>query len=496
MQYAHPACHLPSPTTPDSRRISPQSDGTPHPQDSHSTDTPTCTLERAYDYSGGPGRGVRLMVTAASQWLHATTGRIATCAHSWMQAVHWVGGSGLYTPSRKQGPKWGPTTIAIAQEIAALTVCRPGIAYLMRKLKLGERTVQYHLAMLREAGLLVYRVKGTRLSQQPNQASVFERVIPLEFDEALGIRTTGEGVQRRPVGIAEEGRKLIGKLSKKAARKIRKTSPKRSSKAASSGRARCTPMEGGTSASSSAADTHSPPETELASGEAKSPTQKKPNRGPKKLNKVGRRFQLARQLIAQVPWLGKASVPRIAWIVRHVADAGWTALEVQAVAEYEPLTADQVRRPSGILAHRLGNFHNLYTTPERRRTAVEAWQESRATEQARHRGYGELADYHGPAKVSVQDLMNEAVARTQQIAHGPADDEDGFVIDATSPETVPLEALDRDLVKHMRAEAAKDPAVILSALETGMSEEDACRLFTKWLVHQALAANRALTPAF
>jgi DNA-binding transcriptional ArsR family regulator len=431
------------------------------------------------------------MVNAASQWLHATTGRIATCPHSWMQAVHWVGGSGLYTPSRKHGPKWGPTTIAIAQEIAALTVCRPGIAYLMRKLKLSERTVQYHLAMLREAGLLVYRVKGTRLSLQPNQASVFERVIPLEFDEALGIRTNGEGVQRRPVGIAEEGRTLIGKLSKKAARKIRKTSPKRSSKAPSPGRGRCTPMQGGTSASSSAADTHSPPEAELASGEAKSPTQKKSNRGPRTLNKVGRRFQLARQLIAQVPWLGKSSVPRIAWIVRHVADAGWTALEVQAVAEYEPLTADQVRRPSGILAHRLGNFHNLYTTPERRRTAVEAWQESRAAEQARHRGYDDVGN--GPKSLAARRAMDEAftvirdrlAADTEPVDCGP----------------LAIEDLSRDEITAMRLDAMKDHGLIFAAIDL-IGEQDTRRLYTHRLVDQALALqaiaarNATYAPAF
>jgi hypothetical protein len=260
-------------------------------------------------------------------------------------------------------------------------------------------------------------------------------------------------------------------------------------------------MQGGTSASSPTALTHSPPETELASGSHQSPTPKKPASSPRKqktLNKVGRRYQLARELITLVPWLGRASAPRIAWIVRHVADAGWTALEVQAAAEQFPIAADEARRPSGLLAHRLASCHLLYTTPGRRKVLVQGWQESRTAEQARHTGYDELANADRlPTQVSVQALMNEAAARTQQIARGPVnDDEDGFVIDTENPETVSLEALDRDLVKHMRAEAAKDPAVILAALQTGMSEQDACRLFTKWLVHKALAADRALTPAF
>lgn len=426
---------------------------------------------------------------AAHQWLASTAGRITTCAHSWMQAVHWVAGSGLYRPARQHGPKWGPTTLLIAQEISKLSVCRPGIDYLMRKLELSERTVQYHLGMLREAGLLVYRVKGTRASGQPNQASVFERVIPVEFDTALGIRTVGEGVQRRPVGIAEEGRTLIGKLAKKAARKTRR--PRR--KPSLSRGSRCTPMQGGTSASSSAGNTYSPPESKLASGEAKSPTQKKSNRGPKKLNKIGRRYQLAKELIQLVPWLKGASVPRIAWIVRDCADAGWTALEVQAIAEQEsPIVAAKVRRPSGLLADRLGSLHLLFTTPERRQTAVQAWQDSRVQEQARHADaeFNDLGE--GPKSLAARRAMDEAFAAIQ----------DRLAADTTPVGASPLalEDLTPDEINAMRADAQADPDLISSAIEL-LGERDARRLYTSRLVDQALAlksiaARRTLAPAF
>ncbi|WP_234427269.1 ArsR/SmtB family transcription factor, partial [Streptomyces capuensis] len=261
-----------------------------------------------FEYSGGHGRG-GIRVDAAHQWISTTAGRIAPDPYSWMQAIHWVGGSGLYTPSRTHGPKWGETTVRIAQEMSALKECRPGVAYLARKLGLSERTVQYHLDMLREAGLLVYRVKGSRITGTVRQASEFERVIPVEFDTALGIRTVGEGVQRRPVGIAAEHRGTIGKLAKKAARKVRR---KRSRKS-SSARSRCTPMQGGTSASSPTGLTHSPSESKLASGQDDSPTPKKPKRAKRTLNRVGRRYQLARELIQQIGWLTGASVPRIAW---------------------------------------------------------------------------------------------------------------------------------------------------------------------------------------
>lgn len=458
------------------------------------THTPTTKTEHLIDYSDGPGRGVSLLVTAASQWLHATTGRIATCAHSWMQAVHWVAGSGLYTPSRAHGPKWGPTTLAIAQEIAALKECRPGVAYLARTLKVAERTVQYHLGMLREAGLLVYRSKGTRIQGVGGRASEFERIIPTAFDTAFGIRTVGEGATRRPVGAAPEHRTLLGKLAKKATRKARRR-PRRTR---SRGQGRCTPMQGGTSTVSSTALTHLPSEAELASGEAESRPKKEASRGPKKLNKVGRRYQLARELKQMVPWLNRAAVPRLAWIVRHVADAGWTVLEVQAAAEQMPVSADDARRPSGLLAYRLASCHLLYNTPDRRQSLRMAWQESLANEEARHTGYDGLttATRHATA-ADVQALVTEAFRRVDQIATGPIDDSACFEInveDGTPP--LDLADLDPTWIRQVRKDAAEDLSSITSALAVGMSERDARQLYTNWLVDQALAAERTAIPAY
>ncbi|NUS82750.1 MAG: helix-turn-helix transcriptional regulator [Streptomyces sp.] len=433
---------------------------------------------------------------AHSQWLHATGGRIATCAHSWMQAVHWVAGSGLYTPSRSNGPKFGPTTIAIAQEIAALTECRPGVDYLARKLKVAERTVQYHLGMLREAGLLVYRSKGTRISGVGGRASVFERIIPVAFDTALGIRTAGEGATRRPVGAAPEHRSVLGKLAKKAARKVRR----RRVRKPVSGRGRCTPMQGGTSAFSPTALTSFPSESKLASGQSESTTGKSSKRAPRKLNKVGRRHQLARELKQMVPWLSKASVPRLAWIVRHCADAGWTALEVQAAAEQEPVSADDARRPSGLLAWRLAGCHQLYNTPERRKTMVQAWQESRSAEQARHTGYDNFTGTdRRPVSVNVRQLIAEAFRRVDAIASGPVVDDECFEIsveDGTPP--LNLADLDPTWVQQVRKDAAADLSSITAALDAGLCEQDARRLYTNWFVDQALAAQRRaeLTPAF
>jgi hypothetical protein len=422
-------------------------------------------------------------VLAASQWLNTTAGRITTDPYSWMQAVHWVGGSGLYTPTSTHSPKWGPTTVLIAQELSALTECRPGIDYLARKLKCSARTVKYHLGMLREAGLLVYRSKGTRITGGVRQASVYERVIPVEFDEALGIRTIGEGLERRPVGIAEEGRKLIGKLAKKASRKVRR----RHTKTPVSGRGRCTPMQGGTSTSSPTAISTSPSETKLASGSTRRPTQKKTNRGPQKLNTIGRRYQLAAELITNVPWLQRASAARISWIARHCADAGWTWQEVQAAAEeHSPIDPAEARRPSGLLAHRLKGVHVLYANPAARRLMVTAWEDSRAQEHFRHAGYDQAA-----SPVAVTDTALEAMRTINAVLRPAAPSTE----DCTEHEagSLDIETLTRAEVLEHRAFAAADPEYVTTMMLV-LGDVDTRRLLTHRIVDQALTLLRLNTP--
>ncbi|MGW2863352.1 helix-turn-helix domain-containing protein [Streptomyces sp. NPDC001205] len=416
---------------------------------------------------------------AAHQWVGTTTGRIATCPYSWMQSVHWVAGSGLYTPSRQHGPKWGPTTVQLAQELSALTECRPSVAYLARKLELSERTVQYHLDMLREAGLLAYRSKGTRVSGVGRQASHYERIIPAAFDTALGIRTvqpTGApAVERRPVGIAEEGRTLIARLARKAARKMRR---KRSR-----GKARCTPMQVGTSGPSSTGINSLPSESKLDDGKPESPTNKQQRRP---VNLVGRRHQLAGELITAVPWLSGASSERIAWVVQHVADAGWTCLQVQAFLALGG-TPDEARRPSGLLAHRLKGAHQLWGTPDKRNRGVQAWQDSMLSRKETSRGDG-VAAWGGPARVSVQRIMAQAIARLTQL-----EDQAAAVVDCTSePAVDPLEGLTREEIVDMRAAAMRDRGLILTAVDLA-GEDYARRLYTNRLVDQALTAYAPTT---
>lgn len=370
-----------------------------------------------------------LWVPTEQQWLSTTSGRVALDGYSWLQAVHWVAGSGLYEPRRHRshGPRsFGRTTIRVAQELAQLSPCRPGIEYLVRRTGLSERSVEYHLGMLREAGLLAYIVRGTRVRGQSAQASEFARVIPAEFDAALGMRTVlrdedAPAYTRAPSGIAESGRKLMAKLGRKASRKVRRTRARPSSNAPArgvrqvtnqagvtgvSGEARCTPMQVGSSTASPAGTTSFPPENKLASGKSTSHPPKRTKRGRRRLNGVGRRFQLAGELIRRVPWLSRAAVPRIAWILREVSDAGWTADEVIALLDCGD-APERVHRPSGFLSKRLSGAVALWPTAEGRARAVHEYRDSRRAEQARHQEWE--GNWQTPRNRSVRRLVEEAI---------------------------------------------------------------------------------------
>ena len=459
MPYAVPACQLEHAQTPETRQKSCAEQGT------------QC-----------------LHVAPACQWISTTTGRIALDGHSWLTAVHWAADpkTKRYTPTRTHGPRaMNVTTLLIAQEIANLKECRPGIAYLARKLKVSERTVEYHLGMLREAGLLAYRSKGGRVAQGRDEASVYERIIPAAFDEHLGIRTAGEGVQRRPIGASVDHRKTIGKLAKKAARKVRR--PRRRTPV--SGGTRCTLMKGGSSGSSSTGCSIPPSETGLASGDHSLPTPKKATSRPRKLNRVGRRYQLAQELITNVPWLSRASTPRIAWIARHCADAGWQWQEVQAAAEERgPVGEVDSHRPSGLLAYRLKGVHQLYASPTARHLMFTAWEDSRLREHIRHEGWNTPAFIPAQATDAAAAAMGHI--RTVLAAPAPADMEGATEHPAGD---VDIEALTRDEVLEHREFAAADPTYVQNLLE-GLGDRDTRRLLTHRIVDQALTLLRLNTP--
>ncbi|MFJ1742646.1 winged helix-turn-helix domain-containing protein [Streptomyces microflavus] len=430
-------------------------------------------------------------VPLADQWIATTGGRIAPNGEAWIEAVLWFHKYGSYRSESSHGPKkFGDTTLRMARTIAHLTECRPSVRKLVEWLKLSPRTVKYHLAILRESGLLTYRAKGTRVAGSGGRASEFERTIPRVFDEAAGLRTgPSEKLIRAVHGFRPEKISLLKELHRAARRPHRKNPTKRPNRRPvqlASGAPSCTPMVVSTSSSSTAGDLSSPSEKQLASGPHTPPSSMKPNR--RTLNSTGRRYQLAAELIQQVGWLGRAATPRIAWIVRHVADAGWSTTEVIALIGAEA-PARRIHRPSGFLAHRLKGAHQLYDTPAKRATIVDHWRDARHAAHDRHAEWWE-DDCRRPASPAVARELDAAIARLRQPAHSAPG---GRELTADAEGLVGLDQLTPDEIIELRAAALTDPAIVRASVLT-CGEPYARSLFTSFVVDRAKRLARLNRP--
>lgn len=466
-----------------------------------------------------------LYVPEASQWLSTSASRLAFDGYSWMQAVHWVAGSGLYVPRRHQktGPrKFDVTTVRIAQELTAFLQCRPGIELLMARTGLCRRTVNYHLRMLRETGLIAWVAMGTRETGGERKASEFVLMVPPEFDAALGIRTVqrheaAPDYVRAVAGISQAGRKLMAKLGEKASRKVRKprrkATSKRSSKASKpvpatgaqgageaaekaasepdSGNGCCTPMQSGTSTVSTAGSTPDPSEDELASGQPKSSPPKKSKRGPRKLNAVGRRFQLAGELMRRLPWLRVADKARIAWAVNEVSDAGWTADDVLACLDLRQEPPGGVRRASGFLAARMRGMATMpgWTTREQRNiqvdhrnAAVDAARKDRIA-QVRNQQERTEGAWQMPRSAAVRREVDQLLG--QALAPKPAavDGTDGLP-ELASPQDL-TEAELREMRRAAAAELMSGETTLIGMAVDWWGPVAAERIYGADLVHRA-----------
>ncbi|MFD7031421.1 transcriptional regulator [Streptomyces sp. NPDC059917] len=423
-----------------------------------------------------------LWTPEAGQWLSTSTGRIAPDGYGWMQAVHWVADGGHYRPRRSHGPAFGDTTVRIANELARFSPCRPGVDHLARRLGLSERTVQYHLQMLRQAGLLAYVERGTRVRGRGRRASEFARLVPAAFDDRLGVRVIGSGVRRRPVGMAEAGRAEMAALGRKAVRSARRRRPRAGRATPFGPPAPCTPKGVAPPAPSPTGDTRPPSEAKL--GRGKAPTSTPGTSGAAPLNAVGRRFRLAAELIRRVGWLGRSSTPRIAWIVRHVADAGWSADEVMAWLHARG-EADSVRRPSGLLATLLQGAETLLDTPQKRAMAVEDWRDSRAAGQRRHRGW--LPATNAPRSRAVRELVTTALVPRQRTDLRPAPAAPRAPLDGRSlaPAHTAL------LRETARAEFMLGDSTLVRSAVRAWGGERAAEVYGEELVRRVLGLARA-----
>lgn len=187
MQHAHPSCQLGRPSSGDSSRISPLTDGT----QGHS-DTPTA-----------PSPAVLVRGTRAQSVEHTASRRSGP--RRWLRAVEWLIAAGYH-------PKANATTLAVARDLAArmdydLGHVRYGLDETAGRLGVSRATVKRHTAMLRELGALAWVVHGTKanirrtlgLGGYAATATVYAAVIPAVYDDAMGYTRVGSGYGARIV---------------------------------------------------------------------------------------------------------------------------------------------------------------------------------------------------------------------------------------------------------------------------------------------------------
>ncbi|MFJ5779920.1 hypothetical protein [Streptomyces sp. NPDC093094] len=139
---------------------------------------------------------------------------------------------------------------------------------------------------------------------------------------------------------------------------------------------------------------------------------------------VGRRFQLARELTQELDWLRGCSVPRIAWVARTIADAGWTTADVQGWLHFRRGNITQVRRGSGMLAALLAGAENVLDTPEKRAIVVEDWRAAQEAarryriQQVRARTKRFEGGWQAPSSRAVQRKVETAIAQVSETPGG------------------------------------------------------------------------------
>ncbi|WP_331738558.1 hypothetical protein [Embleya sp. NBC_00896] len=406
---------------------------------------------------------------------------------SWLQAVHWGVDMRL--------PGFSEHTLRIARIMARLTECRPGVAYLRRATGLSERTVYGQLRALRRAGLLVYRAVGGFSDDKQRLAAVYMLVIPPMYDQALGIRIVGEGRERRMVGIGTQaGRRTIKRLARLTARGRGKRRGVRHPRPAT--RKRCTLGFSGPQEISAAG--HVSPQDSVVAGESgHSNTEGSGNCSTparrRVQSRVAQRLDLARDLIHRLPWLCRADPKRISWVVREVADRGWTCENVQAWIDVSGGdVAHVVRRPSGFLAARLKGAASVWDTPTRRAQGCEAWQDMLASRRDRPREWAPEPARSRPSSEALR-LIGEAFAPVSvRASDGDVFDDPrlhGVGSDPAEPGDLPA-----SLLEEVRAAAALDPDLVLAAHRM-VGADYARRLYGDDLYDRAMhvATSRTIT---
>ncbi|MFD6294333.1 hypothetical protein ACFWFU_05950 [Streptomyces sp. NPDC060235] len=234
-------------------------------------------------------------------------------------------------------PKAGPTTLRLATVFAArMHRSRHGhfafsIAATVKEIGLSRRTVLTHARYLRELGLIAWVEHGSQRnvlrtrahgSWAPGDgyrgtATIYAPVAPPLWDQAQGYLIRGTGYRARLVGVTEKGRRRAIAAARSRPRRVR-SQPRR-----------CTP---------SVVVTSAPSHLQVVTGD------KKNTRRALKLRRPGststapaftasdcqQAIALTEQVQREIWWLYGACSRRVAYALRPLLAAGWTAAQLAA----------------------------------------------------------------------------------------------------------------------------------------------------------------------
>ncbi|MFE3553356.1 hypothetical protein ACFXKW_00505 [Streptomyces sp. NPDC059193] len=409
---------------------------------------------------------------------------------AWLRSVVWLVGAGPH-------PQAGPSTVKVAEDLASrmdfsLSLVLYDLDGTVARTGLSRATVKRHVRYLRELGALVWVRHGSKRNLRlPGRAytataTIYGAVIPPVYDAAMGHRLVGSGYHARVCGVTEAGRAQAVGAARAAAKPNRKPKWKTERKQAAGERRRAgrEPHSlGRYPQSSSAAGTFPPPEKS------------------RRLNRFGTRLRLAVQLIAQVTWLRGCSVRRIAWVARHVADAGWSVVDVLAWLYFRGGTAiGHVHRASGLLATLLAGAEAALSTPEKRNSLVEDWRRSQEAMRrhrvpyVRHQREAFDGDWQAPSDPAVRQHVIDAYATAFRPAGhtSPGGADDG--VPQPQYTSIRWEDLDREELAEGRALVerqllAGDPSTVVNAVHL-VGRPTAERLYGADLVHRAEQLTR------
>lgn len=234
-------------------------------------------------------------------------------------------------------PKAGPTTLRLAAAFAArMHRSQHGhvafnVAATVDELGVCRRTVLVHARYLRELGLIAWVEHGSRTNVlrarrgeafapgdgYRGTATIYAPVAPPVWDHAQGHRVRGVGYRARLIGYTDKGRSRAVTAARSRARRARPTPTRR-----------CTPSVGVTSA---------PSHLQVVMGGKKNTRRPRKQAGVRHQPRAAftpgecqQAIAVTEQVQRQVWWLYTTCSRRIAYALRPLIAAGWTAPQLAA----------------------------------------------------------------------------------------------------------------------------------------------------------------------